>query len=270
MLLNLPMKLHYKTRLSLFSFILLAVLSISASSANAAKRYYYQLKIYHYKTQAQEGRIDRYLEQAYVPAMHRIGIQNVGVFKPVKQDTADMRIYVFTPFASLDKLVGIDKKLQGDTKYLTDGEDYINADFKDVPYNRIETLVLQAFPGMPVPAVPNLTGNKADRVYELRSYESATEKYNFNKVRMFNDGDEVGLFKRLGFNAVFYSEVIAGSHMPNLMYMTTFNNKEDRDKHWDTFNNDPYWKTLSGKAEYQHNVSRADILFLYPVAYSDF
>jgi hypothetical protein len=166
--------------------------------------------------------------------------------------------------------MGIDKKLQGDTEYLTDGDDYINAEYKDAPYTRIETIVLQAFPGMPAPAVPNLTGAKADRVYELRSYESATEKYNFNKVRMFNVGDEVGLFKRLGFNAVFYSEVIAGSRMPNLMYMTTFNNKADRDKHWETFSNDAYWKSLVAKPEYQNNVSHADIIFLYPAAYSDF
>ncbi|WPU92306.1 NIPSNAP family protein [Mucilaginibacter sabulilitoris] len=264
------MKLRYKTTLNLVATIVLMIGCMSASSAGAAKRYYYQLKVYHYKTTAQEGRIERYLEQAYVPAMHRAGISQVGVFKPIQQDTADLRIYVFTPFTSMDKLTGIDQKLQADTKYLTDGEDYIDADYKDAPYNRIETIVMQAFPKMPAPAVPNLTGNKADRVYELRSYESPTEKYNFNKVRMFNDGDEVGLFKRLGFNAVFYSEVIAGPRMPNLMYMTTFNDKADRDKHWDAFNNDSYWKSLSAKAEYQHNVSHADIIFLYPMAYSDF
>ncbi|MGN8070458.1 NIPSNAP family protein [Mucilaginibacter sp. 22184] len=264
------MKSLYQTRYSLFALILFFMLGLSASSAMAAKRSYYQLKIYHYKTAAQEGRIERYLEQAYVPALHRAGIKNVGVFKPVKQDTADMRIYVFIPFATFDKLVNMGKKLQGDTEYLTNGDDYINADYKDAPYTRIETIVLQAFPGMPSPAVPNLTGAKADRVYELRSYESATEKYNFNKVRMFNVGDEVGLFKRLGFNAVFYSEVIAGSRMPNLMYMTTFNNKADRDKHWEAFNNDAYWKSLVAKPEYQNNVSHADIIFLYPAAYSDF
>jgi hypothetical protein len=264
------MKLSYQTRFLFYSCFLLLALITTASPANAGKRYYYQLKIYHYKTQVQENKIEHYLQQAYVPALHRAGVKNVGVFKPIKQDTADMRIYVFTPFASFDKMIGIDKKLQTDTQYLTDGDDYINADFKDAPYNRIETIVLQAFPGMPAPAMPNLTANKADRVYELRSYESATEKYNFNKVRMFNDGDEVGLFKRLDFNAVFYSEVIAGAHMPNLMYMTTFNNKDDRDKHWDIFSNDAYWKTLSAKDEYKNNVSHADIVFLYPAEYSDF
>jgi hypothetical protein len=74
----------------------------------------------------------------------------------------------------------------------------------------------------------------------------------------------------LKFNAVFYAEVLSGSHMPNLMYMTTFNSKEDRDKHWETFSNDPVWKTLVALPEYQHNVSKADIIFLHPAEYSDF
>jgi hypothetical protein len=87
---------------------------------------------------------------------------------------------------------------------------------------------------------------------------------------MFNDGNEVALFKRLGFNAVFYAEVLAGSHMPNLMYMTTFNDKADRDRHWTAFSSDPEWKTLVATPEYQHNVSKADILFLHPTVYSDF
>jgi hypothetical protein len=259
-----------KSNLTRSITLALSFLLISVGLYAAPKRYYYELKIYHFKTSQQESKIEHYLKDAYLPALHRAGIPNVGVFKPVKQDTADMRIYVYTPFTSLDKLTGIDKKLQADTKYFTDGEEYMNADYKDAPYSRIEILILYAFPGMPAPAVPQLTGTKADRVYELRRYESATEKYNYNKVRMFNDGDEIGLFKRLGFNAVFYSEVVSGARMPNLMYMTTFNNKEDRDKHWDAFGKDAYWKTLSAKAEYQNNVSHADIIFLFPTDYSDY
>ncbi|MDN5287116.1 MAG: family containing protein [Mucilaginibacter sp.] len=263
------MKLHHPFRFICFFVSIIAITTLNAW-ANAPARNYYQLKIYHYKNQGQEARIEQYLQQAYIPALHRAGIKNVGVFKPVTQQDTDRRIYVFTPFSSLDKLAGIEQQLQADAKYLADGKDYIDAGFKDALYSRIETIVLQAFPGMPTPAIPNLTAAKADRVYELRSYESATEKYNFNKVRMFNVGDEIGLFKRLGFNAVFYSEVIAGSRMPNLMYMTTFNSKTDRDKHWEAFGGDAQWKTLTAKEEYKNNVSHADIVFLHPVEYSDF
>lgn len=164
----------------------------------------------------------------------------------------------------------MDQQLNADQQYLTNGKDYIDAGYKDAAFARMETIILKAFPKMPEPAVPNLSAAKTERVYELRSYESPTEKYNVNKVKMFNDGNEVALFKRLNFNAVFYAEVLAGSHMPNLMYMTTFNSKQDRDQHWATFSADAQWKTLVAMPEYQNNVSRNEIVFLHPTAYSDF
>ncbi len=87
---------------------------------------------------------------------------------------------------------------------------------------------------------------------------------------MFNEGDEIGLFERLNFNAIFYGEVIAGSKMPNLMYMTSFDNMQERDEHWKKFSADPYWKKLSSLPEYQQNVSHIDINFLRPLDFSDY
>ena len=116
---------------------------------------------------------------------------------------------------------------------------------------------------------PQLKGPKSERVYELRSYESASEKIYWNKVKMFNAGGEIKLFDRLGFNGIFYGEVVFGSKMPNLMYMTSFENKEERDLHWKTFGSDPAWKELSSKPGYQHNVSKHDITFLQATSYSD-
>jgi hypothetical protein len=42
---------------------------------------------------------------------------------------------------------------------------------------------------------------------------------------MFNAGDEI--VKGYKFNAIFYAEVLAGSHIPNPMYLTTFNSMQD-------------------------------------------
>lgn len=252
------------------TILIFALAMLFLNTVQAASKDYYQLKIYHLKTKQQQDRVENYLQNAYLPALHRTGIKLVGVFKPVETDTADLKIYVLVPFKSLEMLASLEQKINADQQYLADGKDYIDADYKNAPFTRIENIVLQAFPKMPEPAVPALTLDKAERVYELRSYESPTEKYNVNKVKMFNVGDEVALFKRLNFNAVFYAEVLAGSHMPNLMYLTAFNNKADRDKHWDSFSNDPQWKTLTAMEEYKNNVSRNEIVFLHPAAYSDF
>jgi hypothetical protein len=134
----------------------------------------------------------------------------------------------------------------------------------------MESILLQAFPDMPRHAVPQaFRGPKPERIYELRSYEGPTEKLFANKVRMFNAGGEIPLFARLGFNGVFYASVLVGSHMPNLMYMTAFDNMAARDQHWKDFFNDPFWKQLLADPQYQHNVSHVDIVFLHPADYSE-
>jgi hypothetical protein len=251
--------------------VLLLVCYISLASLTAApKREYYEIRTYFFKDKSQEEIVDKFLERAYLPALHRAGITKVGVFKPVEADsTYGKRIYVLIPYNSLDQFSKLPELLQKDKTYETAGQQYLNAPYTNPPYTRIQSVLLLAFSGMPRLEIPNLTSPVTERVYELRSYEGHTEKVFKNKVQMFNAGDEVGLFKRLGFNAVFYAEVLSGNRMPNLMYMTTFENKESRDAHWNAFRDDPQWKTLSAMPEYQHNVSKIDILFLRPTAYSD-
>jgi hypothetical protein len=255
--------------------ILLAFLFIAHSRAysSAPKQEFYFIKIYQLKTKEQEEKVDKYLQAAFLPALHRMGISQVGVFKPLGNDTAAIRrVYVLIPIQSMKEFLQLPQQLEKDNQYLSDGKDYLDAVYNEPPYARIETVLLQAFPGMPrlqSPGEALKSAAKSDRVYELRSYEGPTEKLYQNKVQMFNQGDEIGLFKRLGFNAVFYASVLSGSHMPNLMYMTTFENMAARDQHWKAFGSDPYWKKLAAAPEYQHNVSKSEILFLHPAEYSD-
>ena len=118
-------------------------------------------------------------------------------------------------------------------------------------------------------AVPTHSTPPSERIYELRSYEGPTENKYRKKVEMFNEGGEVKLFKELEFQPVFFAEVISGSAMPNLMYLTTFSNMKSHDEHWEAFRNHPDWKTLSAKEEYKGTVSHADIMLLHPTDYSD-
>lgn len=248
----------------------MALLS-SSSIAGKPDREFYQVTVYHFKNEVQQKVLESYLQNALLPGLHRAGIKNVGVFKAIANDTtADKLLYVFMPLKSLNIITTVLDKLSKDAVYQSAGAEYINAIYTDPPYTRMETILLHAFPLAPQMQLPALKSPKEERVYELRSYESATEKIFQNKVQMFNEGDEIGLFKKLNFNAVFYSSVIAGGKMPNLMYMTCFENKADRDAHWKSFGSDPFWKELSSKPEYKNNVSHIDITFLRPVSYSDF
>jgi hypothetical protein len=265
------MKRIYKNcPMALIALFVFVTCLCSGLYVQAATQYYYQLKVYHFKSKTQENRLDAYLKDAYLPALHKAGVKNVGVFKVIKQDSLDKKIYVFVPYKTFDALENTDQKLLKDQTYLNAGKDYLDAPYNDPTYTRLETIILRAFPGAPEPAVPNLTAKKADRIYEMRSYESATEKYNASKVKMFNEGDEIGIFKSYNFNAVFYAEVIAGSHMPNLMYMTTFNSMQDNKDKWKLFFADEKFKALGQMAEYQKNVSKGESFFLYPTNYSDY
>lgn len=246
------------------------VLLTSLCFTKAATRDFFELRIYQFKTSEQQTRTENYLEKALLPALHRAGIKHVGVFKPVETDsTFGKRLFVLIPYRSLDQFSSQTESLQKDKTYLSSGTDYLDAPFDNPPYHRIQTILLNAFSGMPQLGVPALKTPVNERVYELRSYEGYTEKIYRNKIAMFNAGDEIGLFNRLGFNAVFYGEVLSGARMPNLMYMTTFENQGSRDAHWKAFVDDPQWKKLSAMPEYQKNVSRIEIFFLRPTNYSD-
>ena len=237
----------------------------------AGQKEIYQLKVYTFDNAEQSAITDGFLEKAYLPALKSLGIQNIGVFKQRLSETDTInKTYVLIPLASLDQLAELEDQVFANEAFNTNGSEYLNAAHDNPNFTHIESIIMKAFPDMLQMRPTPLDGPRADRVYELRSYESASEKLYRNKVDMFNAGGEVKLFDDLGFNAVFYAEVISGSRMPNLMYMTTFSDQASRDEHWDAFRSSPVWEELKNRPNYQNNVSHADLIFLYPTEYSDY
>ncbi len=248
-------------------FVFILTFSFSTLSA----RDYYQITVYNVKNQAQGAAVENYLKDAYLPALHRAGIKKIGVFKPISADTASFgkKIFVFIPLKKLDQIEKIEAGLAKDNDYQKAGAAYINAAYNNPPYVRIESVLLKAFAEQPEFFAPKFNTPKCEQIFELRSYESATEKIYRKKVEMFNEGGEVALFKKLEFNAVFYGDVISGSAMPNLIYMTSYENMKSNEEHWKTFRDHPEWKKMSGLEEYKNTVSRIDKWMLHPTDYSD-
>jgi hypothetical protein len=254
------------------SLLLITNLILISFFSNAQKpREFYQVTVYHFNSPEQESSIDIYLKEAYMPALRKKGIKNIGVFKPLANDTAvNKRIYMVIALKTLHQIIDIPEQISKDKQFLQTGKEYLDAVYNNPPYTRMENIIIKAFQLAPVMNLPKLSGPKPERIYELRSYEGPTEKLYKNKVQMFNQGGEISLFSRLKFNAIFYGEVIAGSRMPNLMYMTSFENKDDRDAHWKTFSADPEWKKISALPEYQNNVSRNETILMHAADYSDY
>ena len=253
-----------------YALTLLALISLFFANANPPKQEYYEIRIYQLANAGQEKRLDAYLKDALVPALHRAGMNKIGVFKPIGNDTAAIRkLYMLIPYKSLSDLDAIDSKLEKDNAYNSAGGDYISSAHDNPPYVRFSKIILKAFSGHPVITKPELSGPLNERVYEMRSYEGATEKLYKKKVDMFVKGNEIAIFDKLKFNPVFYGEVLAGTAMPNLMYMTSFENMQSRDAHWKAFGEDPDWKKLVADKQYDNTVSHMDITYLTPTEYSD-
>jgi len=265
---------HPKSILFILSLILLGLGSPLQSVGAAPKRDFYQLKIYHLQNKEQEQRLDNYLQQAYVPALHRAGIGKVGVFKQMASADAnapaltEQLVFVFIPCTSAEQYLKLDTDLEKDKQYQTAAQDYVNTAFDKPVYSRVEGISMLAFTSMPGFHLPALKSGPTERVYELRSYESASEKIHANKVAQFNNG-EIGIFKRLNFNTVFCGQVVSGSKMPNLMYLSAFENKAEQEAHWKTFGADPEWAKMKAMPEYANNMQHMDVYLLHPTTYSD-
>ncbi len=258
-----------KKNICLLLFCFLAFIEFAYSADG--KQDFYQLKIYKLKNNEQIQQVDDYLKNAYLPALHRAGILKVGVFKPLANDTSAVKkIYVFIPFSSVDKWMKLNDKLEKDAAYKSAAKNFIEATATAPPFERVESILLEA---MPIQGHFILPVTKSTQtIFELRSYESPTEKLLAKKLSMFNEAGETEIFKRLNFNAVFYAKVISGSQMPNLMYMISFASVAERDAHWKSFGEDAKWKEISSDPKYENNVSvsHIDSILMHSTDYSDF
>ena len=78
-----------------------AILNIEKEQA----RDYYLIQIYHCSTAKQIENIDLYLKNTFLPYLHKNGIEKVGVFAPLNNDTAsDKKLYIWVPFKNIQKL----------------------------------------------------------------------------------------------------------------------------------------------------------------------
>lgn len=240
-----------------------AVQSLSAADASAGAREYFEIRKYTLKSPEKQAVLEAYLKDAAIPALNRLGVKNVGVFLPEKQEGAPV-VYVVLRYSTLDQLAKT-AELLSDSALQQQGAAHLDAPATDVVFDRVESWLTQGISGMPAMEVPA----KGGQVYQLRIYESPTEKTAKKKIEMFNIG-ELEIFKRSGLNAVFFGETIVGPLMPNLTYMLSFSDAAAKDKAWGTFRVDPDWtklKTTPGFTD-KEIVSRITNIVLVPAPYS--
>ena len=246
-----------------FLTLLLAILTLSVfGQSTTSKKEFYEIRTYELRFGSPASNLENYFKNALIPALNRLGVKNVGVFKEIgKSEPA--RIYVFIPYASTEQYANVNAKLKSDEKFKQDGQEYNSLLPDKAPYFRYTTSLLLAFDGLPQMIKPN----DEQRFFELRTYESFSEDAARRKIKMFND-EEIKIFYNTKLNPVFFGEVVAGEHQPCLTYMLTFKNMEERDANWKAFSADADWKRISPLPDYANTVSRIIRVFLEPTTYS--
>ncbi len=224
-----------------------------------------ELRYYHLKSKDAAKEADAYLSNALVPALNRAGVKQVGLFKEQEEQEQPLRLVVIahnkiTDFATLNKRLGKDEK------YQADAASYMGHLKKTTPLARIRSELLYSFDCWPMLKRPEQSEHDS-RIFELRIYESSTEKFGDLKVEMFNAG-EVPIFLDCGITPVFMGQAVAGDKMPNLTYMTVYKDADAKGKAWKNFFVHPDWKVLSKVAKYKGTVSKIHKIDFVPMAAS--
>ena len=240
-----------------------AALSIHEDRATVpTAREFYQLRKYSLQTGPQLALMQNYFEHALIPALNRMAIAPVGTFKlEIGPETPSY--YLLIPATSVETLGTLDLQLAEDAAFMKAATAFWAAPAAVPSFVRVESWLLSAFSGWPKIIAPK--GGK--RIFQLRTYESASYAAHTRKVQMFNQA-EIGIFIRTGLTPVFFGDTLIGSRMPNLTYMLTFADVAELNTKWTVFVNDPAWKELSQRPQYADAeiVSNISNLYLSPLS----
>lgn len=105
-------------------------------------------------------------------------------------------------------------------------------------------------------------------VYELRTYTAADGKLDALKAR-FRD-HTIRIFKKHGMESIGYWVPEDPEHSRNtLIYILKHPSREEGEKHWTDFQNDPEWKKVAAESEANGKlVLKVDRVWLDPAEFS--
>jgi hypothetical protein len=235
----------------------------------SAGRQLIELRVYHFPSAGKQKAFAAFLADAMVPALNRAGARPVGAFTLAAKDNPELEVqpdpndlYVVIPHQNAQSFLDLNTRLITDEQFLQAGQAVIAAPKSDPAFTRYETSLLRAFAAVPTVLSP---AKGANRVAQLRTYESHSSERAMKKIQMFEQGGEIAIFRKVGLNPVFFGQAVAGSKMPNLTYMVAFDDERAMKAGWDAFRADPDWKKLSGDETYKDTVSNITNLVLRPV-----
>lgn len=231
-------------------------------------RQYYELRKYQLRSGSESRITAKYVADALIPALNRMGIAPVGAFN-LDLGPETPTLYLLLPSANLGTLANAELRLREDEQFLEAAAPFWNAPESSPAFERLESTLLIALPGWPQLVLPPPTAHKGQRIFQLRTYESASNRDHLVKMKMFESG-EFEVFQRSGFWPVFFGDALIGPRLPRVTYMVSFKDLEELNGLWKAFFSDPHWKKLTAMPEFnfEPTVSNVSNLVLTPAPYS--
>jgi hypothetical protein len=229
---------------------------------------FYRLTRYALQSGPQTALAEHYFGEALIPALTRMAFGPIGAFKlDIGPETP--AYYLLVPGSSAEMLAEMDQHLSRDADFLKIAAPFWNAPATAPAFQRLESSLLSAFAGWPRVTPPASAASRGKRIFQLRTYESATHFDHARKVEMFHQG-EFDIFLKAGFHPVFFGDTLVGPRTPNLTYMLSFTDMDELNAKWALFSTAPEWKKMKAdpRFSYAEIVSNISNLILSPLASS--
>jgi len=232
----------------------------------AGQRELIEIRTYTCSSVEKRDKLMAVFDVALIPALNRQGIRKVGVFWASGEvndgDAAySTNVFVVIPHPDWASFSGCGQRLLADAQFMRGAAAIFEAPMKDPLYDACAGALLQAF--ATCPQVRRVT-DSADRLLQLRTYNSYTSERNVRKVAMFEQGGEIGLFRACGMEPVFFGQALAGNRLENLTYMLGFANKDEKAAAWKRFREHPGWLKLKADPHYKDTANKITNIVLRP------
>lgn len=226
---------------------------------------YFEFYYIHMQNGSQTARMAKWLETRLMPTCQKHGFGPMGFFNVAVGPNLPTAVITFT-YPSLAEMESQWGKLNSDSDYAAAVEEVE----KDEPaFHRVESTLLRATDFCP-PLTATPAGDPAHKLYELRIYESPTNRQLGYLHDRFGKSGEIDVFHKSGIHPVLYADTVFGPNQPNMAYLIPFESEAHREKAWATFGADPDWVRIRDESV-RHGgdiVRNITNMFLSPMSFS--
>jgi len=236
------------------------------AQGQAVRREFVEIRTYSCSSVEKRDALIGIFDAALIPALNRQGIGKVGVFwssGEVNDGNAvyATNVFVVIPHQDMATFVASDRRLLSDAAFMKAAAAIFEAPMKEPLYDTCSSSLLLAFETCP--QVKPVTSS-ADRLFQLRIYNSYTIERNAKKIAMFEQGGEIAVFRACGLQPVFFGEALAGDKLANLTYMLGFADKGEKEATWKRFREHPGWLKLKADPQYKDTANKITNIVLLP------